>query len=207
MVVTATRDDRRTFFVLVVLILFVFPIWPGVAVGNGQKRSEGHLNRYERVIENHDYEDQKRPRLKRGDHGNELTGQTAAWLLVAANLTVALSMLMRGASRYCPLKPETKNAVKRFNQFQKEHLMRFHYVLNPSALCIAGLHFLLSSCGKSSLPEWGLIIVLIMVFLGLMVRFKVTPKWMRRFIYRLHTSPAAFSALVLVLVVGHLIVE
>jgi len=37
--------------------------------------------------------------------------------------------------------------------------------------------------------------------------FKVTPKWIRRFVYRLHTSPAAFSALILLLVVGHLIVD
>jgi len=205
MIWIATRDYRRRSFVLVVLILLVFPVWPKAMAGNDHKRSESHLNRYERGIENHDYEDQKRPRLKRRDGGNELTGQTAAWLLVAANLTVALSMLMKGASRYLRLRPETKDAIKRFNQSQKKHLMRFHYVLNPSALGIAGLHFLLSSCRKSSLPEWGLLFVTMMVFLGLMVKFKVAPKWMGRFIYRLHTSPLVFAALILVLVVGHLI--
>jgi hypothetical protein len=108
--------------------------------------------------------------------------------------------------RFFRLQPETKDIIKRFNQFQKKHLMRFHYVLNPSALGVAGLHFLLSSCRKSTLPEWGLLIVAMMVFLGLMVKFKITPRWMRGFICRLHTSPAAFSALILVLVVGHLIV-
>ena len=207
MLVTTTREDRRIFFVLLFLILFALPVWPGAAAGNDHKRNQTHYNRYEKAIENHDRDDQRRSRLNRVNHGNELTGQTAAWLLVAANLTVALSMLMKGANHYLPLKPGTKNALNRFNQFQKKHLMRFHYVLNPSALCIAGLHFLLSFCRKSSLPEWGLLIVLIMVFLGLMVKFNVTPKWMRKSVYRLHTSPAAFSALILVLIVGHLIVD
>ena len=186
---------------------FALPIWPGAAAENDYKTNESHYNRYERVIEHHDREDQRGRGLNRVDHGNELTGQTAAWLLVAANLTVTLSMLMKGVSRYLPLKQGTKNAINRLNQFQKKHLMRFHYVLNPSALCIAGLHFLLSFCRKSSLPEWGLLIVLIMVFLGLMVKFKIAPRWIRGFICRLHTSPAAFSALILVLVVGHLIME
>lgn len=207
MLLIATRDHRRTFFILVALILFVFPVWPRAVAGNDHKRSESHHKRYERVKEHDDYEDRKRRRLKKEDEGNELTGQTGAWFLVAANLTVVLSILVKGVNRYLPLEPETKSTMKKFNQFQKKHLMRFHYVLNPSALFIAGLHFLLSSCRKSSLPEWGLLFVTMMVFLGLMVKFKVTPKWMRRFFYRLHTSPAAFSALILVLVVGHLIVD
>jgi hypothetical protein len=207
MLLIATRDYRRRSFILVALILLVFPVWPKAMAGNDHKRSESHLNRYESVGKNDDCGDRKGQRLKKIDGGNELTGQTAAWLFVAANLTVALSMLIKGVSRYFRLQPETKYAITRFNQFQKKHLMRFHYVLNPSALGIAGLHFLLSSCGKSSLPEWGLLFVTIMVFMGLMVKFKVTPKWVRGFVYRLHTSPAAFSASILALVVGHLIVN
>ncbi|UCF84571.1 MAG: hypothetical protein JSV50_02765 [Desulfobacteraceae bacterium] len=145
--------------------------------------------------------------MKKQDEGNEVTGQTAAWVFVAANLTVALSILMKGVSRYLPLEPKTKSSIKRFNQFQKKYLMRFHYILNPLALCIAIFHFLLSHCGKSSLPEWGLIFVTMMVFLGLMVKFKVPPKWIRRFVYRLHTGSATFSIMIILLVVGHLIVD
>jgi len=199
----ATRNYRKASFSFVVLTLLVLSVWPRASAGNDHKSNESHHNRYE-GIENHNYENQKKPRLKRGDDGNELTGQAAAWLLVAANLTVALTMLMKGVSRYFRLQPETKDIIKRFNQFQKKHLMRFHYVLNPSALGVAGLHFLLSSCSKSTLPEWGLLIVAMMVFLGLMIKFKATPKWMGKFIYGLHTSPAGFAALILVLVVGHL---
>ena len=204
---TATKDYRKIFPVLATLILFVFCVWPDPLAANDHKRSGSHHERYERIKEHDDYENRKRRRLKKEDEGNELTGQTAVWLLVAANLTVALSILIKGVSRYFPLEPETKNSIKRFNQFQKKHLMRFHYILNPSALCIAGLHFLLSFCRKSSLPEWGLLFVTVMVFLGLTVKFKVAPKWMERFIYRLHTSPPVFAALILVLFVGHLIVD
>jgi len=133
--------------------------------------------------------------------------QTAAWLLAAADLTVVVSILMKGASRLLPLEPQTKSSFKNFNQFQKKHLMRFHYVLNPVALCIAFFHFLLYYCCSSPLPEWGLIFVTMMVFLGLMVKFKVVPKWMRRFVYRLHTGLATFSIMIILLVVGHLIVD
>jgi len=207
MPVTATSDYRKIFPVLAPLILFVFCVWPGPVAANDHKRSESHHERYERMKEHDDYEDRKRRRLKKEDEGNELTGQTAAWLLVAANLTVVLSILMKGVSRYFPLEPETKSTIKKFNQLQKNHLMRFHYLLNPLALCIAFFHFLLSSCQKSSLPEWGLLFVTMMVFLGLIIKFKVTPKWIRRFVYRLHTGLATFSIMIVLLVVGHMIVD
>ncbi len=96
------------------------------------------------------------------------------------------SILMKGASRYFHLEPETKSSIKRFNQLKKKYLIRFHYVINPLALCIAIFHFLLSSCRKSSLPEWGLIFVTMMIFLGLMEKFKI---------------------MIILLVVGHLIVD
>jgi len=204
--VTATRNCRKIFAILAPLILFAFCVWTGPVAANDHKRSERDQARYERMKKHYDGENPEGRRVKRGDKGNELTGQTAAWLFVAANLTVVLSILMKGVNSYFPLEPETKSTIRRFNQLQKNHLMRFHYLLNPLALCIAIFHFLLSSCRKSSLPEWSLLFVTMMVFLGLMTKFKVTPKWMRRFIYGLHTSPAVFSALILMLVVGHLIV-
>lgn len=200
------KDYREVFFLLIPLMFFAFHVWPGVVTADDRKGRESHSKRY-KIREHHDDNDRTRRQVKKEDKGNEITGKTAAWLLVAANLTVALSIVMKGTNRYLPLEPETKSTIKRFNQVQKEHLMRFHYILNPLALCIAGFHFLLSSCRKSSLPEWGLLLVTLMVFLGLTVKFKVTPKWMGRFIYRLHTSPAAFSTLIIVLVVGHLIVD
>ncbi len=175
--------------------------------GKRSQRGKSDFKRYESREDNFDSNDHERRRLKNKDEGNELTGLTTAWLLAAANLTVFLSLLLKGANRYLSLKPETKSAVKRLNQFQKKHLMRFHYLLNPLALCIALLHFLLSCCRKTSLPELGLFVVTLMVFLGLMLKYKGTPKWMRRFVYRLHTASVTFSVMIVLLVVGHLIVD
>jgi len=122
-------------------------------------------------------------------------------------LTIALSILIKGASRFLPLDPQTKSSFKSFNQLQKKHLMRFHYVLNPVALGIAFFHFMLSSCRSSPLPEWGLIMVSMMVFLGLILKFKLSLKGMRKSVYRLHTTSAFFLIMIVLLVAGHLLVD
>jgi len=205
--VITTKVYRKILLIMVPLMVLAFHVWPTAVTANDHKGGENHFKRYEGGKYKSDSNDHKRRRLKNEDEGNELTGLTTAWLLAAANLTVFLSILLKGANRHFPLKPETKNAIKRFNQFQKKHLMRFHFLLNPLALCIALLHFLLSCCRKTALPEWGLLFVTMMVFLGLMVKFKGAPKWMRKFLYRLHTSKIAFSALILILIIGHLMVE
>jgi hypothetical protein len=204
--VITTREYTKILFILIPLMLCAFQVWPSLVMANDHKGRESHYKRYESGEEHYDYNDRKGREVKKEDEGNEVTGQTAAWLLVAANLTVALSLLMKGVSRYFSFELKTKSSIKRFNQLQKKYLMRFHYVLNPFALFIAIFHFLLSSCRKSSLPEWGLIFVTMMVFLGLMVKLKVTPKWMRKFVYRLHTRLATFSIMIVLMVVGHLIV-
>ena len=202
-----TKGFRNVFLILIPLMVLTFYVWPSAVMANDHKGGKSDFKRYESREDNFDSNDHERRRLKNEDEGNELTGLTTAWLLAAANLTVFLSLLLKGANRYLSLKPETKSAVKRLNQFQKKHLMRFHYLLNPLALCIALLHFLLSCCRKTSLPEWGLFVVTLMVFLGLMLKYKGTPKWMRKFLYLLHTSRAVLSALILMLVVGHLMVD
>ena len=202
-----TKDCRKIFFILVPLMLFAFHIWQSAVAANDHKRRESRYERYESRKELYDYNDLQRRQVEKADEGNEVTGQTAAWLLVAANLTVALSILVKGVTRYFPLETETISAIKKFNQLQKKHLMRFHYVLNPLALCIAIFHFLLSSCRKSFLPEWGLILMFLMVVLGLMLKFKASPKRIQRFVYRLHTGLATFSIMIILLIVGHLIVD
>jgi hypothetical protein len=151
--VIATRGRIKIFSILIPLVLVAFLVWPRVAVANDHKRRESDYKRYESTKGHFDYNDRKKRQVENKDEGNEVTGQTAARLLVAANLTVALSILMKGVIRYYPLEPETKSSIKRFNQFQKKYLMRFHYILNPLALCTGVLHFLLSFCRKPSLPS------------------------------------------------------
>lgn len=192
---------------IAIYFLVSLSLLPNSLVANDDKKAGWHDKRHELRKQHHDYDDHNKGKVKKGDEGNEITGQTAVWLIVSANLTVALSTIMKGVNRFVPLAPQTKSSIKRFNQLQKKHLMRFHYVLNPLALCIAFLHFLLSSCRSSSLPEWGLLLVTLMVILGLSLKFNACPKWIRSVVYRLHTAAATFSTMILVLVVGHLIVD
>jgi hypothetical protein len=202
-----SQNYGKIFFILVPLILSIVQIFPDLVIADDHKTNKRHYKQYENNREHHDDGDQKKQRVQKDDEGNETTGQTAAWLLVAANLTIALSILIKGGSRFLPLDSQLKNSMKKFNQLQKKHLMRFHYVLNPIALCVAFFHFLLSSCRSSPLPEWGLILVTMMVFLGFILKFKVSLKGLRKFVYRLHTAPATFLIMILLIVVGHQIVD
>jgi len=194
--------------VRIIFILLAFPILevpPSLLLADDHKTGNKHLNQHEIRKEHNNSDHNNGGQMKEGAEGNEATGQIAAWLLVSANLTVLFSIITKGANRFLPLKPQTKNSIKAFNQLQKKHLMRFHFLLNPIALCVAFFHFLLSSCRSSPLPEWGLLLVTMMVALGLVLKFKVAPGWVRRVVYRLHTTPATSSVMILLLVVGHLV--
>jgi len=193
--------------ILTLLVLLILQVPPSSLLADDHKTGGRPYTQHEIRKEHHDYDDHKGRQVEKDAEGNEITGQIAAWLLVSANLTVVFSIITKGANRFLSLKPQTKSSIKAFNQFQKKYLMRFHYVLNPIALCVAFFHFLLSSCRSSPLPEWGLVLVTMVVVLGLVLRFKASPKWMRKGVYRFHTSSAAFSAVILVLVVGHLVVD
>ena len=43
------------------------------------------------------------PFLESDNEGNETAGQMVAWLLLVANLPVALSLLIKGTNRFAPL--------------------------------------------------------------------------------------------------------
>ena len=143
----------------------------------------------------------------KADKGNEFTGESAAWVFAAANLTVGFSLLAKGLARYARLSADAKDRVKRLNQTQKKHLMRFHYFLNPLALILAFIHFSLSRCRSTSLPEWGLVVMAILAGIGLMVKYKVSPKGIRRTVYQIHTNPFLLGCVLLLLLIGHSIID
>jgi hypothetical protein len=188
-------------------ILIIFQILTSSLSADDHKKGHGDSKRHEIIKEYNDHYDNNEKRGKKDDHVNEATGQIALWLLVSANLTVFISIIIRGINRFIPLAPQTTNSIKRFNRFHKKYLMRFHYVLNPIGLCMAFFHFLLSSCRSSPFPELGLLLMTLIVGFGLMLKFKASPKWMRKFVYRLHISSAGFSIMLFLIVVGHLMVD
>lgn len=144
---------------------------------------------------------------KSNDKGNETTGQTAAWIFAAANLSVLLSITTKGINRFTPISKTAKDQLKRFNLTQKKYLMPLHYTLNPLALCFAFLHFALSHCHSSSLPEWGLAAMASLGVIGIMMKFKLSPRGLRRHICQLHTSPLPLSLLLIILFLGHHLVD
>jgi hypothetical protein len=143
--------------------------------------------------------------LGRGhDEGNDTTGQIVAWSLAAANLTVALSIIIRGLRQFVPLAPETKATLAGFNSTQKKHLMRFHYLLNPLILLFAALHWSLSKCKSTALPEWGLLTMGVIVVLGIVLKFKLCSKDLLRNVYKIHTNPVILIFMISLLLIGHL---
>ena len=147
------------------------------------------------------------PLFGKDDEGNETAGQMAAWLFVAANLPVVLSILIKWTNQFAPVGIKLKKMLVQFNHFQKKHLMRFHYFINPLVLGIALWHWLSSRCRSTALPEWGLVVMIGLISLGLIMKFRFCPKQLRKSVYRLHTQPLVFLAMVVVLTIGHLIVD
>ena len=191
--------------IFISLALLILQVPPSLLLADDHKTGNKHQNQHEIRKEHNNHDDHSGGQVEKDAKGNEVTGQIAAWLLFSANLTVVFSIITKGANRLFPLRPQTKSLIKAFNQAQKKCLMRFHFLLNPIALCLAFFHFLLSSCRSSPLPEWGLLLVTMLVALGLVLKFKAAPGWMRRVVYRLHTTPATSSMMILLLVVGHLV--
>lgn len=141
------------------------------------------------------------------DRGNETTGQVVAWSLAAANLTVALSLIIRAVKRFTPLGAEAKQVLGKFNSIQKRYLMKFHYVLNPVILLLAVLHWTLSRCRSTALPEWGLLTMAAVVALGIVLKFRLCPKTSLTSVHKIHTQPALFLLLISMLLIGHLTMD
>ena len=144
----------------------------------------------------------------KNEKNNEATGQAAAWMLAAANITVLLSLLIK-VTRYTDLPAQINDRIKRFNQLQKKYLLPVHYVLNPLALGAAFVHFMsaTSACKASGLPEWGLALMALITGIGIMVKFKVFPKSLRKNTYQIHTNPIPITLLLAILLIGHAAVD
>lgn len=141
------------------------------------------------------------------DEGNETTGQMAAWAWACANLTIALSILIKWIQRFAPLKPTMHSSLNSFNSLQKKYLRWAHYYLNPLILGMAVVHWVLSRCRSTSLPEWGLFLMGGFVLLGIALKFKLCPASLKGRIYTWHTQPLLFLTLIAVLLAGHSMID
>ncbi len=141
------------------------------------------------------------------DKGNEATGEVAALLFAIANITIAISLASKAALKLSVLSTHTKERIKRINQTQKRFGMPFHYLINPLAIVLASVHFFLSYCRSTFLPEWGLFVVACLALIGLLIKFRIAPRAIRKWTYLVHTSPLVSASLLLMLIVGHSIMD
>jgi hypothetical protein len=135
------------------------------------------------------------------------TGAIAAWLFALANFTVALSILLKTGKKLLPLESKHAAVLDKINRSQKRRLMRLHYWLNPVAAGVAILHFTHTECQSTFMPELGLGIMLLIIILGLMMTFRLSPTSTKKAVFKLHTSPISFIAAIAVLMIGHSLID
>ncbi|ROQ92343.1 hypothetical protein [Desulfosoma caldarium] len=136
------------------------------------------------------------------DHGNENTGQMAAWLFAVANFPVAGTLLTR---RFLLTKTSgnfQKTAGKIYSWLKKD-LMPYHYVLNTGAIIMALIHFRLSWCRSTSLPEWAVLLVTLLGLSGMILKFRLIPQPLIRKVRAIHTHPAVVVGVFGLLFLGH----
>lgn len=196
------KGFRKMLLLIVTVLILGFLSFP-----EGQSCADGHKGSKHKVESDREHRSLKNDHGKSGDHGNETTGEVAAWLFGAANFPVAMSIVLKTCAKFLPPGLNVKDPIIRLNRRQKKYLMKLHYWLNPIAFGIALTHFLLSTCRSTAIPEWGLMIVLATVLLGLTMKFKLSPASMRQGVYRLHTSPALLIAAISILLIGHTIAD
>jgi hypothetical protein len=193
------KTPKFTLIILLLASLIGFGwLFTANSLAEDDHKGKGHVER----------EDQHRvPFLDKDNEGNETAGQIAAWLLVGANLTIAMSILFRWVNNFTPLGLKLKSSLSSFNRSQKKHLMFLHYYLNPVILGIVLWHWLTSRCNSSALPEMGLVVMMVLMGLGIVLKFRLCPMNLRKKVYQIHTHPIFFLSMVLALVVGHTIVD
>jgi hypothetical protein len=194
--------SKRKALPLLICLIFcslLAPVYQGQADDHKESKHQGKKTEEHRLTNG----DQG----KKGDRGNETTGEMAAWIFGVANFPVALSIILKTCAKFIPPRLSRRDSLTTFNRQQKKHLMKVHYWLNPIALGLALTHFSLSTCRSTAFPEWGLGIMLVTVLLGLVMKFKLSPASMRQGVFKFHTSPILLIAAISILLIGHTIVD
>jgi hypothetical protein len=194
------NQNLRIFMILASVFFFLFMSSTGPVQANDFNKKGHDLNGYQSHEDN--YGDYTFPGDHRGEEGNGATGGIAALLLVLANVTVLLSLILKGINKFFPVSQETRTSISEFNKRQKKYLRGMHYILNPIAICVAVVHYHLSSC-RSILPDMALIIFLIIGVLGFLIKFKLSPAGIHKSVYGLHCSSITFFGLIILLAIGH----
>jgi hypothetical protein len=189
------------------LFAFVFGLVSLLTIMAVRTEVMAHDRDEDREDRDEDREEREELLGDRENEGAEVTGLVGACLLVLANIPVVVSLLSRAVVRYAPLSARTRETVQWLNQTQRKYSMPAHYVLNLLALGLVSTHFFLSSCRTSMLPELGLALMILLAASGVILKFRVSPAFARKAIALIHTSPLSLATVVLLLFIGHSIID
>jgi hypothetical protein len=137
----------------------------------------------------------------------EGSGVIAAWLFGIANFPVALSVIPKTSGKAALPQSSLKITIEKANRRQKRLFMKLHYWMNPVAASVAIFHFSRAECRSTFMPELGMWIMILILILGLMMTFKLSPASMRKAIFKFHTSPVSLLIAISILLIGHSIVN
>ena len=135
------------------------------------------------------------------------SGVIAAWLFGIANFPVVVSILLRASAKAIQSDLQLRDTLRRMNLRQKKFLMKLHYWLNPIAAGAAIFHFSHSECKSTFFPELGLGAMLVIILLGLLMIFRLSPAAARKPISQFHTSPILLAVVISILLIGHSMVD
>ena len=139
--------------------------------------------------------------------GNEFTGEATAWLFGISAAPVGLDLIFRTVIRHAPLGESITGFIRQMNKLQRKYLMPLHTYLSVLALGLGILHLYLSSCLSNPLPEIGLIISGVLVFSGLLFKWKAVPSSLRKLLYQFHSHLIVSGVLLTILVTGHAVMS
>lgn len=200
-------DRREIPFIILSGFLLIILMSVTLARAEGSVIAGGLAVVKEHEEESHEDSDRGEEGDKESGDGGEILGQAAAWLFGLANLTVILSLIIRGLVRIFPLNSQIQKSLNKFNLLQKKYLKKTHYWVNPLAVGTAFIHFTLVSCPFSPLPELGLIIISLILILGVLLKIKGSPKVIKRVAYKVHTHPIISIIMVSIVLTGHLLID
>lgn len=172
-----------------------------------RERERGKLEPYGGGDEPDEKENDDDEEGREQEEGNETTGLATAALLVMANITVVMSLVVKLILSLMPNHATGRSSLIQFNGLQKKHLRALHYWLNPAALILAGTHFYLSTCGSTMLPECGLALMAVLVLTGLTLKMKFLPRTLSKPMRQVHTSSIGIILMTMVLIAGHTIID
>jgi|GEM_PF-1238966 hypothetical protein len=197
------QNDRNVYIVSFILFAFLV-ICMSFAFNSSLAIADDYHHKSKK---NYSHESKELSHEIHDNDGNEITGELSAWLFALANLPVLFGLLYRSINRFGSLTDKSKTTLKTLKKAQKKYLMPLHYIVNIIALLLAIIHFSLSNCRSSSLPEWGLALMACIVVVGIILKMNITPKGVRKTFYKIHTNPLTIGLVVTVLLIGHSIVD